>query len=61
MKTQLCEGAMKMKKGDIVVFIIGNDKAKYEVVSDEYMFLGKKVVDLQSYTEGVPVEYLKKA
>ncbi|MEJ1517883.1 hypothetical protein R3O67_32445 [Bacillus cereus] len=49
-----------MKKGDIVVFIIGNDKAKYEVVSDEYMFLGKKVVDLQSYTEGVPVEYLKK-
>ncbi|GAB6447230.1 hypothetical protein bcgnr5369_14720 [Bacillus cereus] len=49
-----------MKKGDIVVFIVGNDKTKYEVVSDEYMFLGNKVVDLQSYAGEVPVEYLKK-
>jgi hypothetical protein len=48
-----------MKKGDIVVFTIGNDEAKYEVITDEYVFLGKKVVDLERYIGEVSVEYLK--
>jgi hypothetical protein len=48
-----------MKKGDIVIFAIGNDDAKYEVITDEYVFLGTKVVDLERYVGEVSVEYLK--
>jgi hypothetical protein len=47
-----------MKNGDIVVFV-GNDDIKYEVITDEYVFLGKKVVDLERYIGEVGVEYLK--
>ena len=49
-----------MKKGDIVVFIIGNDKAKYTVITDEYELLGRAVVDLENYSGEVATEYLKK-
>lgn len=50
-----------MKKGDIVVFAIGNDQTEYEVITDEYLFLGERVVDLQGYAGEVSVKYLKKA
>ena len=50
-----------MKKGDIVVFSIGNNPEKYKVITDEYEFLGVKVVDLEGYPGEVAVEFLKKA
>lgn len=49
-----------MKKGDIVIFVIGNDQSKYEVITDEYDFRGRKVVQLKEYLGEVAVEYLKK-
>ena len=49
-----------MKKGDIVVFSIGNDKTKYTVIADEYELHGRKVVDLEGYAGEVATEYLKK-
>lgn len=49
-----------MKKGDIVVFIIGNDKTNYTVVTDEYKFLGRIVVELEGYSGEVATQYLKK-
>ncbi|WP_419882770.1 hypothetical protein ACN6MY_03615 [Peribacillus sp. B-H-3] len=49
-----------MKKDDVVVFIIGNDKIKYKVIADEYELSGRKVVDLEGYSGEVATEYLKK-
>ncbi|MGD6876873.1 hypothetical protein [Bacillus infantis] len=48
-----------MRKGDIVVFIIGDDLTEYRVI-DEYVYLGRNVVDLKGYSGEVGVEYLKK-
>ena len=49
-----------MKKGDIVVFAIGNNPVEYEVITDEYEMIGEKVVDLKDYPGEVSVKYLKK-
>lgn len=49
-----------MKKGDIVVFATGDNKTLYKVITDEYEFLGRKVVDLEGYSGEVAVDYLKK-
>ncbi|WP_176220897.1 hypothetical protein [Cohnella massiliensis] len=51
---------MGLKKGDQVVFIIGNDKTIYTVASDERTLYGRKVVDLKDYPGEVAVEYLTK-
>ncbi|MES9681770.1 hypothetical protein ABWK22_02395 [Gottfriedia acidiceleris] len=48
-----------MKKGDIVVFVIGIDKTPYELTSDVYELEGRKVVDLEGYSGEVAVEYLE--
>lgn len=48
-----------MKKGDLVSFVIGNDLKKYKVITDEYNFYGRQVVDLEGYSGEVAVEYLK--
>ena len=48
-----------MKKGDIVVFSIGNNPIKYKVITDEYELSGRKVVDLEGYPGEVAVDYLK--
>lgn len=49
-----------LKKGDTVVFIIGNNPMEYRTITDEYELLGRKVVDLEGYAGEVAVEYLKK-
>ncbi len=48
-----------MKKGDIVIFTIGNNPQKYKVITDEYELSGTKVVDLEGYPGEVAVEFLK--
>lgn len=53
-------GGINLKKGDIAVFRIWNDKKEFKVITDEYELLGRKVVDLEGYAGEVAVEYLKK-
>jgi hypothetical protein len=48
-----------VKKGDVVVFVIGTDKTQYKVITDEYELHGRIVVDLEGYSGEVAVDYLK--
>lgn len=48
-----------MKKGDVVVFVIGNDQTQYKVITNEYELHGRIVVDLEGYSGEVAVKYLK--
>lgn len=50
----------KIKKGDTVRFNAGNEQTEYTALTDEYSYLGRKVVDLEGYPGEVAVEYLEK-
>lgn len=47
-----------IKKGDSVIFRIGQDTTTYTALTDEYERDGKQVVDLEDYDGEVNVEYL---
>jgi len=48
-----------IKKGDQVMFDIGDDETVYEALTDSYIRGGVEVVDLKGYPGEVNVAFLK--
>ena len=55
-----CQVIDTLRKGDKVLFASGKDPKEYEIIRDEYICSGERVVDLEGYSGEVAVKYLIK-